>query len=145
MVFKKGGRASSNVRSTAVTALVMECWEENLSPVQIQAFKQKVLECQIAQEKVRVSVTSSDGINWLRQKKMNFLFIIDCQVISLIASFNLFWKVYISSISLFTEFDKVFKIKIISSLDFCTKKCKSNTCLLSYILKCLALITKDRL
>lgn len=60
MVFKKGGRASSNVRSTAVTALVMECWEENLSPVQIQAFKQKVLECQIAQEKVRVSVT---GIN----------------------------------------------------------------------------------
>lgn len=122
MVFKKGGRASSNVRSTAVTALVMECWEENLSPVQIQSFKQKVLECQIAQEKVRVSVTSSDGINWLRQKKMNFLFIIDCQVISLIASFNLFWKVYISSISLFTEFDKVFKIKIISSLDFCTKK-----------------------
>lgn len=122
MVFKKGGRASSNVRSTAVTALVMECWEENLSPVQIQSFKQKVLECQIAQEKVRVSVTSSDGINWLRQKKMNFLFIIDCQVISLIASFNLFWKVYISSISLFTEFDKVFKIKLISSLDFCTKK-----------------------
>lgn len=69
MVFKKGGRASSNVRSTAVTALVMECWEENLSPVQIQSFKQKVLDCQIAQEKVRVSVTSSDGINWLRQKK----------------------------------------------------------------------------
>lgn len=69
MVFKKGGRASSNVRSTAVTALVMECWEENLSPVQIQSFKQKVLECQIAQEKVRVSVTSSDGINWLRPKK----------------------------------------------------------------------------
>ncbi|XP_065943924.1 uncharacterized protein [Magallana gigas] len=53
MVFKKGGRASSNVRSTAVTALVMECWEENLSPVQIQSFKQKVLECQIAQEKVK--------------------------------------------------------------------------------------------
>lgn len=146
MVFKKGGRASSNVRSTAVTALVMECWEENLSPVQIQSFKQKVLECQIAQEKVRVSVTSSDGINWLRQKKMNFLFIIDCQVISFIASFNLFWKVYISSISLFTEFDKVFKIKLISSLDFLyKKKCKSNTCLLSYILKFLALITKDRL
>lgn len=63
MVFKKGGRASSNVRSTAVTALVMECWEENLSPIQIQSFKQKVLECQIAQEKVRISLTSSVVVN----------------------------------------------------------------------------------
>lgn len=63
MVFKKGGRASSNVRSTAVTALVMECWEENLSPIQIQSFKQKVLECQIAQEKVRISMTSSVVVN----------------------------------------------------------------------------------
>lgn len=53
---------------------------------------------------------------------MNDLFILDCQIISFIVSFNLFWKVYISSISLFTEFDKVFKIKLISSLDFCTKK-----------------------
>lgn len=80
MVFKKGGRASSNVRSTAVTALVMECWEENLSPVQIQSFKQKVLECQIAQEKVRVSVISSDGITphqLIKAKKMNYLFILD--------------------------------------------------------------------
>lgn len=125
MVFKKGGRASSNVRSTAVTALVMECWEENLSPVQIQSFKQKVLECQIAQEKVRVSVTNFQWRDQLIKAEKNELFvyhrltnhIIDCFIQSVLESLY-----YNNSISLFTEFDKVFKIKLISSLDFCTKK-----------------------
>ena len=53
MVFKKGVRTSSaNLRNNGGPVLVMECWEDSLSPSQVAAFKQKVLECQRAQEKV---------------------------------------------------------------------------------------------
>lgn len=51
---------------------------------------------------------------------------------------------YNNLILFFIEFDKVFKIKFIFFLDFCIKECKLNICLLSYILKCLVLIIKDR-
>nr|XP_022311754.1 uncharacterized protein LOC111116988 isoform X1 [Crassostrea virginica] len=54
MVFKKGVRTSSaNLRNNGGPVLVMECWEDSLSPSQVAAFKQKVLECQRAQEKVK--------------------------------------------------------------------------------------------
>lgn len=50
---KKSGRSSSiNLRNSGMPLLVMDCWEENLAPSQINDYKQKLLECQKAQEKV---------------------------------------------------------------------------------------------
>ncbi|XP_056001961.1 uncharacterized protein LOC125661824 isoform X2 [Ostrea edulis] len=51
---KKSGRSSSiNLRNSGMPLLVMDCWEENLAPSQINDYKQKLLECQKAQEKVK--------------------------------------------------------------------------------------------
>ncbi|XP_062583984.1 uncharacterized protein LOC134245743 isoform X2 [Saccostrea cucullata] len=54
MVKKSGRMSSTSLRSgAAMPMLMMECWDESLSPVQIAAYKEKVLECQRSQEKVR--------------------------------------------------------------------------------------------